>query len=59
MTWQEDRLARKRGSYKFDKRQRELAKQKKKKEKLERRQNKQEEPEPVPGEAPPLQPTED
>ena len=33
-------MGRKRGSYKFEKRQKELKKQKKKREKLERRQNK-------------------
>ena len=33
-------MGRKKGSYKFEKRQKELKKQKKKKEKLERRQNK-------------------
>jgi hypothetical protein len=33
-------LGRKKGSYKFEKRQKELKKQKKKREKLERRQNK-------------------
>jgi hypothetical protein len=33
-------LGRKKGSYKFEKRQKELKKQKKKKDKLERRQNK-------------------
>jgi len=32
-------LGRKRGSYKFEKRQKELKKQKKKRDKLERRQN--------------------
>jgi hypothetical protein len=43
-------LGRKRGSYKFEKRQKELKKQKKKREKLERRQNKGEfddEPQPT------------
>jgi hypothetical protein len=43
-------LGRKKGSYKFEKRQKELKKQKKKREKLERRQNKNgaldEEPQP-------------
>jgi hypothetical protein len=43
-------LGRKKGSYKFEKRQKELKKQKKKREKLERRQNKgdgfDEEPQP-------------
>jgi hypothetical protein len=43
-------LGRKKGSYKFEKRQKELKKQKKKREKLERRQNKngaaEEEPQP-------------
>ena len=33
-------MGRKKGSYKFEKRQKELKKQKKKREKLERRQNK-------------------
>jgi hypothetical protein len=45
-------LGRKSGSYKFEKRQKELKKQKKKQEKMERRQNKGvdflEEPEPLP-----------
>ena len=43
-------MGRKRGSYKFEKRQKELKKQKKKREKLERRQNKGEfddEPQPT------------
>jgi hypothetical protein len=43
-------LGRKSGSYKFEKRQKELKKQKKKREKLERRQNKGEfddEPQPT------------
>jgi hypothetical protein len=44
-------LGRKKGSYKFEKRQKELKKQKKKREKLERRQNKngtlEEEPQPA------------
>ena len=43
-------MGRKRGSYKFEKRQKELKKQKKKLEKLERRQNKgelDEEPQPT------------
>jgi hypothetical protein len=43
-------LGRKSGSYKFEKRQKELRKQKKKREKLERRQNKgalDEEPQPT------------
>jgi hypothetical protein len=44
-------LGKKRGSYKFEKRQKELKKQKKKREKLERRQNKgaglDEEPQPA------------
>ena len=42
-------MGRKKGSYKFEKRQKELKKQKKKREKLERRQNKgllEEEPQP-------------
>ena len=43
-------MGRKKGSYKFEKRQKELKKQKKKREKLERRQNKNgtldEEPQP-------------
>ena len=43
-------MGRKKGSYKFEKRQKELKKQKKKREKLERRQNKgngfDEEPQP-------------
>jgi hypothetical protein len=43
-------LGRKKGSYKFEKRQKELKKQKKKREKMERRQNKgngsDEEPQP-------------
>ena len=41
-------MGRKSGSYKFEKRQKELKKQKKKKEKLERRQNKDFEDEPQP-----------
>jgi hypothetical protein len=41
-------LGRKSGSYKFEKRQKELKKQKKKREKLERRQNKDFEDEPQP-----------
>jgi hypothetical protein len=44
-------LGRKKGSYKFEKRQKELKKKKKKREKLERRQNKgdgfEEEPQPT------------
>lgn len=44
-------MGRKSGSYKFEKRQKELKKQKKKKEKLERRQNKdsefEDEPQPT------------
>ena len=44
-------MGKKRGSYKFEKRQKELKKQKKKREKLERRQNKgagfEEEPQPT------------
>ena len=54
-------LGRKSGSYKFEKRQKELKKQKKKKEKLERRQNKdgefEDEPQPnLDGEALPGEP---
>jgi len=48
-------LGRKRGSYKFEKRQKELKKQKKKRDKLERRQNKGEfddEPQPTTGNGP-------
>jgi len=41
-------LGRKGGSYKFEKRQKELNKQKKRKEKLDRRQTKIEDDEPVP-----------
>ena len=41
-------MGRKSGSYKFEKRQKELKKQKKKREKLERRQNKEFEDEPQP-----------
>jgi hypothetical protein len=41
-------LGRKGGSYKFEKRQKELKKQKKRREKLERRQNKADEVEPAP-----------
>ena len=40
-------MGRKSGSYKFEKRQKELKKQKKKQEKLERRQNKDFEDEPL------------
>jgi len=40
----EGRLARKRGAYKFEKRQKELAKQKKRQEKLERKRKGQGEP---------------
>ena len=44
-------MGRKKGSYKFEKRQKELKKQKKKREKMERRQNKgdgfEEEPQPT------------
>jgi hypothetical protein len=46
-------LAKKSGAYKFEKRRKELAKQKKKKEKLERRQGRDNEnEEPVPGDPP-------
>jgi hypothetical protein len=41
-------LGRKGGSYKFEKRQKELKKQKKRREKLERRQNKADDIEPAP-----------
>jgi hypothetical protein len=41
-------LGRKRGSYKFEKRQKELKKQKKRREKLERRQQKTDDEEPIP-----------
>jgi hypothetical protein len=41
-------LGRKGGSYKFEKRQKELKKQKKRRKKLERRQNKADELEPTP-----------
>ena len=41
-------MGRKGGSYKFEKRQKELKKQKKRREKLERRQKKDEEEEPTP-----------
>ena len=41
-------MGRKGGSYKFEKRQKELKKQKKRREKLERRQNKNEDDEPIP-----------
>ena len=41
-------MGRKGGSYKFEKRQKELKKQKKRREKLERRQKKGEEAEPTP-----------
>jgi hypothetical protein len=41
-------LGRKGGSYKFEKRQKELNKQKKRKEKLDRRQTKVEDDEPIP-----------
>jgi len=41
-------LGRKGGSYKFEKRQKELNKQKKRREKLERRQTKVEDDEPTP-----------
>jgi hypothetical protein len=41
-------LGRKSGSYKFEKRQKELKKQKKRREKLERRQNKLTDDEPIP-----------
>jgi hypothetical protein len=43
-------LGRKKGSYKFEKRQRELKKQKKRQEKLERRQKRPEEEEYLPPE---------
>ena len=41
-------MGRKGGSYKFEKRQKELKKQKKRREKLERRQNKDGDAEPTP-----------
>ena len=41
-------MGRKSGSYKFEKRQKELKKQKKRREKLERRQNKEDDLEPTP-----------
>lgn len=41
-------MGRKGGSYKFEKRQKELNKQKKRREKLERRQTKDEDEEPIP-----------
>lgn len=41
-------MGRKGGSYKFEKRQKELKKQKKRREKLERRQAKDQDEEPVP-----------
>lgn len=41
-------MGRKGGSYKFEKRQKELKKQKKRREKLERRQSKLDEDEPIP-----------
>lgn len=41
-------MGRKGGSYKFEKRQKELKKQKKRREKLERRQTKDEDDEPIP-----------
>ncbi len=41
-------MGRKGGSYKFEKRQKELKKQKKRREKLERRQNKDPDNEPTP-----------
>lgn len=41
-------MGRKSGSYKFEKRQKELKKQKKRREKLERRQNKNQDEEPMP-----------
>jgi hypothetical protein len=44
----EDVLGRKGGSYRFEKRQKELKKQKKRREKLERRQNKGGDEEPMP-----------
>jgi len=44
-------LGRKGGSYKFEKRQKELKKQKKRRQKLERRQNKDDELEPTPSPA--------
>ena len=55
MGHKEDGLARKSGSYKFEKRQKELRKQKKRQEKLRRKRGKDESPEPNPetGVAPP------
>lgn len=50
-------MGRKSGSYKFEKRQKELKKQKKKRDKLERRQSKgelEEEPQPIGWEGGPL-----
>lgn len=44
-------MGRKGGSYKFEKRQKELKKQKKRRKKLERRQNKDDELEPTPSSA--------
>ena len=41
-------MGRKRGSYKFEKRQKEIKKQKKRREKMERRQNKLTDDEPIP-----------
>ena len=41
-------MGRKGGSYKFEKRQKELKKQKKRRDKLERRQTKDEDDEPIP-----------
>ena len=41
-------MGRKGGSYKFEKRQKELKKQKKRREKLERRQKKDQDDEPIP-----------
>ena len=45
-------MGRKGGSYKFEKRQKELKKQKKRREKLERRQNREEGDEPMPSTTP-------
>jgi hypothetical protein len=52
-------LGRKKGSYKFEKRQRELKKQKKRQEKLERRHKRAEEEEYLPPEGFPDTPSEE